>query len=283
MKKTLCVLTALSLCASSCNKDGEIEGEAPGKVEVLEYRPAPGQFINEGMECHTQQEANAYAQKRIDEGLYVSLGAFGGYITVKMPKAVENRSGYDFAVAGNAFDGSSEPGIVWVSEDANGNGIADDPWYELRGSEEPTRDYRVTYTRPDEIGDIPWTDNRGNRGTVRYIPAQHTQCYYPEWIAEDSYTLSGSMLPPRSVQIGIAWKNESYPWGYADNLGTDIATKSDGRTYLYNQFDLEHAVDAAGNPVHLERIHFVRVQSAVLFNAGILGEVSTEVTGFRVF
>ena len=31
--------------------------------------------------------------------------------------------------------GSSEPGIVLVSKDTNGNGLADDEWYELAGSE----------------------------------------------------------------------------------------------------------------------------------------------------
>lgn len=43
--------------------------------------------------------------------------------------------GYDFAIEGNAFDGSSEPGIVWVMQDVNGNGLPDDTWYQLKGSE----------------------------------------------------------------------------------------------------------------------------------------------------
>ena len=40
-----------------------------------------------------------------------------------------------FAIQGNAFDSSNEPGIVWVMQDVNGNGLPDDEWYELRGSE----------------------------------------------------------------------------------------------------------------------------------------------------
>ena len=103
---------------ASCNKDEE-ETEIQG-FKVLEYRPAPGQFINEGFDCQTMEEANAYAEERFNKKLYVSLGSFGGYITVKMPKEIKNRKGYDFGIIGNPFSGSSEPGIVWVSEDSNG-------------------------------------------------------------------------------------------------------------------------------------------------------------------
>ena len=51
----------------------------------------------------------------------------------------------------------------------------------------------------------------------------------------------------------------------------------------YNQFDLDDAVDQNGNPVTLERIHFVKVQSAILKNVESIGEVSTEVVGFKAF
>ena len=58
-----------------------------------------------------------------------------------------------------------------VSKDVNRNGIADDPWYELRGSaddETPNRvvyGYEVTYTSAP-MQDIPWTDNKGGSGKV---------------------------------------------------------------------------------------------------------------------
>ena len=268
----------------SCNKDGEIKQDDFDAIgfKVLEYRPAPGQFINEDMDCKTQEEANAYAEKRITDGQYVSLGAFGGYIVVKMPKVINNRKdAYDFGIVGNAFEGSSEPGIVWVSEDVNGNLEADDPWYELKGGERVTRGYEVTYTRPSAAGDIPWTDNQGNSGVITYLPAFHDQMYYPDWVKEDSYTLKGSMLESRTVKENGIWKNQNYNWGYADNMGKDAAMK--GSVYLYNQFDIDDAVDADGNSVKLERIHFVKVQSAVLGNVPLIGEVSTEVLGFKAF
>ena len=153
MKKHWYILAVMTtVIFTSCNKDEEITEET-NDLKVLEYCPAPGQFINEGFNCQTMEEANAYAEQRFKQKNYVSLGSFGGYITVKMPKEIKNRKGYDFGIIGNPFDGSSEPGIVWVSEDANGNGKADDVWYELKGSDNPTRDYSVTYFRPDEIGD----------------------------------------------------------------------------------------------------------------------------------
>lgn len=265
---------------ASCNKDEE-ETEIQG-FKVLEYRPAPGQFINEGFDCQTMEEANAYAEERFNKKLYISLGSFGGYITVKMPKEIKNRKGYDFGIIGNPFSGSSEPGIVWVSEDANGNGKADDVWYELKGSDEPERDYSVTYHRPDAAGDIPWEDSKGESGVIKYLPQYHDQMYYPNWIKEGSYTLKGSMLEARTEQEGGIWKNKDFGKGYADNWGSDIA-KDDNGNYRYNQFDLDDAVDQNGNPVTLERIHFVKVQSAILKNVESIGEVSTEVVGFKAF
>ena len=263
-----------------CEDDHNEEG--PGKLTVLEYRPAPGQFINDNMSASTQTEANAWAQQRLDNELYVSLGAFGGYITVRMPKTVRNREGYDFGIAGNPFAGSSEPGIVWVSEDVNGNGIADDPWYELKGSDNAARGYEVTYYRPSEAGDIRWKDSGEEEGVISYLPDYHDQMYYPAWITSDSYTLKGSRLEPRSVLENNIWKNDSFGWGYADNMGNDVSLSS-GNLYNYNQFDLDNAIDSEGKTVALTQIHFVRVQSAILKNVPLIGEVSTEVVRFITF
>ena len=66
----------------------------------------------------------------------VSLGGFGGYIVVGFDHSIQasgGYGGYDFSITGNQFSGSSEPGVVWVMPDENGNGEPDDgPWYELR-------------------------------------------------------------------------------------------------------------------------------------------------------
>lgn len=76
-------------------------------------------------------------------------------------------------------------------QDVNGNGLPDDEWYELRGSEtgKPTtiQDYEVTYFRPASDGSHTyWIDNLGNTGWVDFN-AYHTQpYYYPLWITADS-------------------------------------------------------------------------------------------------
>jgi hypothetical protein len=65
---------------------------------------------------------------------------------------------YDFKALGNAFTNSSEPGIVMVCQDLNKNGQpdADEPWYELAGSEynhsQTVHNYEITYYRPEPDG-----------------------------------------------------------------------------------------------------------------------------------
>lgn len=274
---------ALCLVLASCVKNNIYEYD--GKLKVLEYKPAPGQFINDGMTATTMEEAVEWAQDRLDAGAYVSLGAFGGSITVRMPKGVKNHDGYDFGVVGNAFDGSSEAGIVWVSCDANKNGKADDRWYELKGSaDDARRNYSVTYTRTEEPGDVAWTDSDGNTGVVKYMDSErHSQNHFPLWITDDEYTLTGTKLEHRTEYDSSKdrWVNKGYAWGYADNMGSDVAVTAGG-IYRYNQFDIDNAIDAAGEPVELSEIHFVRIQSAILHHINYLGEVSTEVIGMKI-
>ena len=129
----------------------------PASNRVLEFLPAPGQFVNEtGMAGYTGQksfeEARLYAENRLKKGEFVSLGNFGGYVILAFDHSVENKGGYDFSIPGNQFEGSNEPGVVWVMQDVNGNGKPDDEWYELRGSETggewTVQEYAVTYYSP---------------------------------------------------------------------------------------------------------------------------------------
>ncbi|BDW75230.1 hypothetical protein BFINE_10250 [Bacteroides finegoldii DSM 17565] len=154
--------------------------------------------------------------------LHVSLGSFGGYIIVGFDHSIPNSGNqYDFCVQGNAFDGSSEPGIVWVMQDINGNGLPDDEWYELKGSEagkeETIQNFEVTYYRPEgKKMDVQWISSDGRNGWVDYLSAYHTQdYYYPAWISENSYTLTGTCLAARNTQDSQTgyWDNQSYDWG----------------------------------------------------------------------
>lgn len=259
--------------------------------KVIEYTPAPGQFINElktgGFDAShvTPEAAVSYAESRLMEGSWVSLGGFGGYVIVGFDHSIDNSRTYDFGIISNAFDGSSEPGVVWVMQDENGNGYPDDTWYELAGSEtgkfETYRDYAVTYYRPSAPKmPVQWTDNYGNNGEIDYLQQFHNQdYYYPLWIGTDSYTLTGTRLEARNYDQsgnGSYWIQPHYDWGYADNFSpSDFNSENKA-----NLFRISNAIDFEGNHVNLSHIDFVKVQCAVNSKSGWLGELSTEVCGF---
>lgn len=296
----LCVCVVVMI-TSSCNKDDVITTtidehyrakSATSRAswsEVFEYTPAPGQFIGDtktggfsGKE-RSAADAVAYAEKRLSRGQFISLGGFGGYVVVGFDHSIENSVGKDIAIQGNAFEGSSEAGIVWVMQDENGNGRPDDVWYELRGSEtgkETTlQEYSVTYYRPTEAGlSVKWQDSEGQSGEIDYLAAYHSQdYYYPTWILSESYTLTGTRLAARNYDnsgSGVMWVQPAYDWGYADNYSSEDWLDEDKKT---NLFDISNAIDSVGQGVELKYIDFVKIQTACNTKSGWLGEYSTEV------
>lgn len=273
-------------------------------INVFEWCPAPGQFIGDtntgGMTGNeiSLDLANKWALSRLNNNNYVSLGGFGGYIIVGFDHSVLNNNGdYDFEIFANAFfnaqtnkGGSNEPGIIYVMQDVNGNGLPDDEWYELRGSNTglsgTLQNYAVTYYKP--AGDnmnILWTDNYGNSGCIDYLKSFHRQpSYYPGWITASSYTLYGTCLPAQNVldsQTGM-WDNPAYGWGYADNMGSDVITsgsdnEGNGQS---NGFKISNAMYPDNSAIVLKYIDFIKVQTGVNTKSGYLGELSTEVFGF---
>jgi len=289
----LTLLTISSLFLSCENKDYGEEKEHSQRVsQILEYRPAPGQFINETKEFSTMNEAIAIAEDRlINKKIYVSLGGFGGYVVLGFDHIIKNLPGNDFMIKGNPFVGpngcSCEPGIVMIMQDKNGNGEPDDTWYELKGEnhddETTIRNYSITYHRPKNgPGEVLWEDNQGNSGQITYIPNYHKQMYYPSWIKEDSYTLTGTLLKHRTTQNPVTgfWSNEPFGNGYVDNLPAkknsndkyDLVFDNEG-----NKFDISNAIDSNWEYIKLDSINFIKVYTAVNVEAGWLGENSTEV------
>ncbi len=285
----------LLLLATACNSSETITTsriEEPAS-KVLEYTPAPGQFINNPMAgfsadapVTTPEAAIAYARARLALGGepdsaaetvaygFVSLGGWGGYIVLGFDQPVPNTGDYDLYVTGNSFDGSSEPGIVWVAQDANGDGShVGETWYELKGSEyanPATRfGYEATYTALDD-GTASWVDNLGGSGSIdRTI---HNQSYIPAWVQPLTY--SGTRLPDNvsvNPENGV-YVMSAFAWGYADN-----ASAID-RAGMKNRFKIANAVDAEGNPANLPQIDFIKIQTGVNCKAGgNVGEISTEV------
>lgn len=246
-------------------------GTSPFVTTMFEYMPAPGQFMNKGY--GNMESANSILNVRMSPG--VSLGAWGGYIVLGFDHTVPNKAGADIQVYGNAFTNWSEPGIVYVMQDDNGNGKPDDTWYELKGSAFGTADYKrnyeVTYYKPQyDSLHVAWKDNTGATGFVKKNEF-HKQAYYPEWITATSYTLKGSWLKTKVDKSNPRMViSPAYGWGYADDIGN-----GDGG----GKVDISNAIDDKGNTVTLKGIDYIKIQTAVLDDGGWLGEVSTEVTG----
>ena len=229
---------------------------------LLDYLPAPGQRINSSI--GTLEGAKTLEGKK---GM-VTLGAWGGTVSYTFDHTVINtEDAADIMMYGNAFSGFAEPGVVWVMQDENANGIADDTWYEIKGSadalEGTIKNYSVTYSRPNEASEVvTWTDSEGESGVI-------STKFYPEFITEDSYTITGTLLTDNNIDMSNpSWiKSNAFEYGYADNTpGGD-------------KLDISDAVDNEGNTVNLTGIDFIKVQTGILANMGWLGELSTEVTG----
>lgn len=278
---------------------------SPYITRVYEYCPAPGQFINE-MPRYEKGDTYADILKKAEESIsgtndiMISLGGYGGYVVFGFDHTVINVPGEnDFRIWGNAFyellqpdkkGGSAEPGIVCVSYDANCNGVPDDPWYELAGSEyhkpETCHNYTITYSRPDpthtpvedddgfldDLVYIPWSDSNGDSG---YIAKNifHNQSYYPLWTDSDRLTFTGSKLAPNGIDIsgtGRYYVLYAYDYGYVDNHPNEYAD--------LNSFDISRAVDSEGRPVELPGADFIKVYTGLNQYCGWLGETSTEIS-----
>lgn len=280
-------------------------GYSPYISRVYEYCPAPGQFVNE-MPLYEEGDTYEDMLRKVEDAIsgtndvLISLGSFGGYVTFGFDHTVMNVEGEkDIRIWGNALyenndplhpGGSAEPGIVMVSYDENCNGIPDDPWYELAGSDYSNpatlHSYSITYHRPDplreiiggadgQITDMYYIACVDSYGITSYLPKNvfHTQDYFPKWTDAPTLTFSGTCLPANAVDTsGGAGSNYilySYPWGYVDNhpnYEADLCS-----------FDISWAVDAQGRPVHLEGIDFVRVYTGLNQYCGWIGESSTEI------
>lgn len=278
---------------------------SPYISKVYEYCPAPGQFINEMPRYEDGDTYESILQKAEESisgtnDIMISLGAYGGYVTFGFDHTVINVPGEkDFRIWGNCFyellqpdkkGGSAEPGIVMVSYDVNCNGLPDDEWYELAGSEYHSpltgHQYSITYFRPDpdrvivadednsldDVYYIRWIDSDGTEG---YIAKNifHNQDYYPKWINDSDLNFKGTVLAPNGEDIsgyGAYYILYSYPWGYVDNHPNEYAD--------LNSFDISWAVDASGRPVDLPGVDFIRVYTGVNQYCGWLGETSTEIS-----
>lgn len=279
---------------------------SPYITKVLEYRPAPGQFVNtmpQYKEGDTQATMNEKALNAIGNNTrrMITLGGYGGYVTVGFDHTIRNaKDANDFLVLGNAFENSSEPGIIQVAYDVNQNGQPDEEeWFEIAGSAhhapkhelwyeqakqagnivETYLDYSITYKKPakepttnkEKENYIYWEDNKGHKG-YKVMNQFHPQPYYPQWIEEEQLVFTGTCLPQNGINQGTD-KNfvlPSFTYGYADNYPNDAEKAA---------IDIDWAVDKDGNPANLPGVDFIKIYTGVNQENGWLGENSTEVCG----
>jgi hypothetical protein len=228
---------------------------------------APGQFTESG------------------SGYGWSLGTIGGYaIWSDIHREV-------YGVAGNEFGTWYEPGIVWLQEDNNGNGVPDEMWYEVKGPSDLkeayraliTRRYAITFWDMREVSNvngygqtirvIPWVDCKGRSGlmgggwpkdwgvTGDWVTYTSTLIVDKGDINNGSYSGGGTLDMYRSDEPD---PETGHILGYVDA----------GRTTFY----IDCAMDAAGNRVTLKNVRFVKAQTAMFVHGGIFGEISTELT-----
>ena len=112
------------------------------------------------------------------------------------------------------------------------------------------------------VGGVYWYQN-GTAQVIRYEGVTEVI----DSNTTDDYRFGYADVRPNGTNYGVAVN----PYATAPSA----ANGGDG-------FDLSWAVDAEGLPVNLTDVRFVRVYSAVLFNAGIFGETSAEVNGIYV-
>jgi hypothetical protein len=243
----------------------------PAEVENALFTPplrhfSPGQFTLRGT------------------GYGWSLGSVLGYEVWRWRTTREKN---EFHIYGNAFGGWEEPGIVWVSCDENQNGLPDDTWYELKGSddEDPryssmiSRRYAVTwFDLGDEgteneygqlIQSLCWVDSRGR-----------SDFFGGGWpsvwgVSAPKVTFSGTMLRDDGEPI-YGYDSFFIPdvdWGYVDGGYLSRESNAD----LNGKFFVSNAMQRDGSPANLPWIDFIKVQTAIFSYGSGFGEISTEI------
>lgn len=311
MRTTILFASLLSLAVAA-------NAQSKQTIKVIEYCPAPGQFINNlpsidaGM---SQEERLKVCEEQLEDGNPVCLGAAGGYITLSLDQPIKNGKGSDLRILGNAFysqndpvygdatiGGNVEPGIVYAGVGASPETAQ---WYELAGSEYYTtqrHNFKITYHKPTaETGDhsLPysifdeyirfaasWTEPDGTPcDSTGYLMKNsfHMQSYWPQWEDKEEMTFHGSRLPDNAINYGGDGTDADNPqywvtYRYASD-SYGYADAAPNSDDTYTTFDLDWAVDKNGNPVNLDHADFIRIQTGVLQQCGWTGETSTEVAG----
>jgi hypothetical protein len=231
---------------------------------------APGQFTERGT------------------GYGWSLGAVLGYEVWDATNGSSATSVTTATITGNGFETWHEPGIVWIQADDNGNGLPDETWHEVTGSDETshqadiTRRYALTYFRvkgaeppPNEYGQIIrtiyWVDQRGRTGIIGGGWPSSGNDKGISGVNGDWITYTGTILrDSKGLRLNTGSNSNLSPIsGYVD-----VYTPVDKQVC---KVDVNNAIRADSSPAGLTSFRFIKVQCAYFDYATSVGEYSTEI------
>ncbi|TVQ34246.1 MAG: hypothetical protein EA376_00370 [Phycisphaeraceae bacterium] len=197
--------------------------------EVVEYAPAPGQFINNAQFNDPTKALGAPVGAGTIEGdltKIVSLGGFGGSITLRFSETVwddpRNPMGLDFIVFGNAFwlngvptQRSGEAAVIEIARDVNGDG-APGTWYVIPGSSMASPPMKAHRERM-------WTRGSGSSHAPAHpawYPGETHYPGFPDDYTTATYELDAELIPSGPFAVienpnGPSAQEEAH-WGYGD-------------------------------------------------------------------
>lgn len=290
---------------------GPVVAQSPFAVEVVSYAPAPGQFVNQPLFADPAAALgppSGGGALNPGEAQVVSLGGFGGALTLRFAEPVRddaaNPFGLDCIVFSNAFFVGGDPTRRWaeaavieIARDFDGDGLPDTPWYVIPGSHMllPAA-HLYTQTWDDDPADPTWPP-----ADAAWLPPGVTGLW-----TTTSYRLPGELEVPVLVHPAGTGAIAEVVYGYADMSPTARLGDLNGDGIVddptippelfYTRpsdpftvgvtpgsgggdaFDIAWAIDPyTGEPANLSEFDLIRITTAVHAVYGILGELSAEI------
>lgn len=268
---------------------GALRAEIPFATRVIEYAPAPGQFISDPTfndPIRSLGPPLGGGTSAPNNESVVTLGGFGGVLVLGFDHTVEdhplNPLGLDAIVFGNAYWVGGNPDRHWaecatieISRDDNSNGLADDTWYLIPGSHlaTPVLLDSVTWaggvtTYAYELPDMPFG------ATVVVNPVADTQNEGIYGYAEYSPTLFLGDLDGDDLVDDDEMSPEMF-YTVPDNPFEAGLTPGSGGG---DAFDIAWALDPeTGKPANLVGFDFVRLTTPLHIILPAIGEKSAEI------
>ena len=238
-----CLAAASSVLALSAVAGA---GDSWFATRVLEYSPAPGQFVNSPQYWDPDRALGAPSgggTVNPDNTDVLTLGGFGGRLVLGFDRPIlndpVNPMGIDVIVFGNASYVSGHPNrrfaecaIVEVSRDDNGNGMPDDPWYLVPGSHlsDPFEHHLATMTWDNDTADPMFPPALASwlpPGTPP-LPPVHTWMT-TTYMLPSQFGAAAVLTNPNGLDAiaeGV--------WGYADHTPTLLLGDLDGDNTVDN-------------------------------------------------